>query len=69
MRRRLETLNATLAQTTLHGVPQPVRLSASYGLASFTQLAQLEAAIEQADAEMYRRKQNYKAQQREQFIS
>lgn len=69
VQRRLETLNATLSQTILHGVSEPVRLSVSHGLASFAQLAQLEAAIEQADGAMYRHKQNYKTRLHRQPVS
>lgn len=69
MQRRLMTLNVTLADTKLHGVPAPISISVSHGLASFTQMAQLEAAIEHADTEMYRRKHDFKAQQQKQMVS
>lgn len=67
VQRRLESLNVTLEQTALPGVAAPVCISVSHGLASFTELAQLEAAIEQADAEMYKRKQSFKAQVRSNY--
>ncbi|HEX8844989.1 MAG TPA: GGDEF domain-containing protein [Pyrinomonadaceae bacterium] len=60
--KRLDTLNKTLAETTLHGVKAPVRISVSHGLCCFMAMTELERAIEQADGAMYRRKQLYKAQ-------
>lgn len=63
-RRRLATLNAPLAATRLRNAPDPVKISVSYGLASFNTLTDLQPAIEQADTAMYQRKQQYKLQGR-----
>ncbi len=63
-RRRLETLNTPLAATHLRHAPAPISISVSYGLASFSTLADLQPAIEQADIAMYQRKQSYKRQGR-----
>lgn len=61
-RRRLETLNSTLAETHLQGVAPAVTISVSHGLVSFTAMTELERAIERADEAMYKRKQVYKAE-------
>ena len=62
VRRRMETLNATLAKTRLPGQPAPVAVSVSHGISSFNAMTELERAIEQADEAMYKRKQIFKAQ-------
>jgi diguanylate cyclase (GGDEF)-like protein len=60
--KRLDTLNTTLAETNLHGVNAPVRITVSHGLSCFNTMMELERAIERADEAMYRRKQIYKAE-------
>jgi diguanylate cyclase (GGDEF)-like protein len=59
-RSRLDRVNALLAKTCLHGLPEPIAVGISYGVASFTEASALEQAIEQADREMYERKQAQK---------
>ncbi|HSE98216.1 MAG TPA: GGDEF domain-containing protein, partial [Blastocatellia bacterium] len=59
-RRRIDDLDAVLAETRLPGSTDAVPLIVSYGLASFTDLAQVEHAIEKADSAMYARKQSRK---------
>lgn len=61
-RRRMDTLNVTLAETRLPGAGAPVAISVSHGLVSFRAMTELERAIEQADEAMYKLKQIYKAQ-------
>ncbi len=56
-RRRLESLNAELARKDVPSLPHGVRVGVSHGLAAFKSLSLLDRAIEQADGEMYRRKQ------------
>ena len=63
-RRRLETLNHMLSQTSLPSFAVPVSISVSHGLVAFNTMTELESAIEQADEEMYKLKQVYKAQLR-----
>ena len=61
MRRRIEGLNRALVGISLNGFPDPVTVSVSFGLASFSELGQIEQAIEQADGEMYAAKPVRKA--------
>jgi diguanylate cyclase (GGDEF)-like protein len=61
VRRRIEGLNRALVGISLNGFPDPVTVSVSFGLASFSGLSQIEQAIEQADGEMYSRKPVRKA--------
>jgi diguanylate cyclase (GGDEF)-like protein len=61
VRKRIEGLNQALAGINLPGFPDPVTVTVSYGLASFTGLSQIEQAIEQADSEMYASKPVRKA--------
>ena len=61
-RRRLETLNVTLAKTSLPYVNAPISISVSHGLVAFNAMMELEHAIEEAEEAMYKRKQVYKAQ-------
>jgi len=64
-RRRLETLNGTLAKTSLPCVNAPISISVSHGLVAFNAMMELEHAIEEADEAMYKRKQVYKAQSKQ----
>ena len=61
-RKRMERLNAPLAETRLQRMNEPVTISVSYGIADFDKLADLQQAIEHADTAMYRRKQSAKQQ-------
>jgi diguanylate cyclase len=65
VRTRLDRLNAMLADADLRTTARPVALSVSYGIASFRAPDGLEQAIEQADVEMYSRKQTRKTASRE----
>ncbi len=58
--RRLATLASKLRGTELPGVGEPVDLDVSYGVASFTTLGGIEAAMAQADAAMYAHKADRK---------
>ena len=61
-RRRLDSLNETLARASLDDAHSPpVPLSVSHGLARFDSLGRLQHAIEEADGAMYARKQARKA--------
>jgi diguanylate cyclase (GGDEF)-like protein len=64
-RRRMETLNVTLAKTHLPSLNAPLSISVSHGLVAFNAMIELELAIEQADEAMYRLKQVYKAQSKQ----
>jgi diguanylate cyclase (GGDEF)-like protein len=65
VRSRLDRLNTMLADADLRTPSGPVALSVSYGVAPFQTLDGLEQAIEQADGEMYSRKQMRKTASRE----
>jgi diguanylate cyclase len=65
VRTRLDRLNAMLADADLRTTARPVALSVSFGIAPFSALDGLEQAIEQADVEMYSRKQTRKTASRE----
>jgi diguanylate cyclase (GGDEF)-like protein len=60
VRGRIQGLNKSLTGISISGFPDPVTISVSFGLASFTGLNQIEPAIEQADSEMYASKQGRK---------
>jgi diguanylate cyclase (GGDEF)-like protein len=61
-RRRLADLNEILLRT--EHLRSPIRLSVSHGLGSFEAMTQLEQAIERADEDMYRQKQERKMEER-----
>ena len=61
VRMRVETLNTTLEQIRLRGSNSPPRIKVSVGVAPFSSMAGIEKAIEQADTNMYARKQIAKA--------
>jgi len=54
--RRLEGLDAMLTAVPVPGSADPIALTVSFGVAAFAAVAGLEAALEQADERMYRRK-------------
>jgi diguanylate cyclase (GGDEF)-like protein len=56
-RERLDELDRVLASTQLPGVARPVAIGVSYGIAAFSDPTALERSIEEADREMYARKQ------------
>jgi diguanylate cyclase (GGDEF)-like protein len=56
-RERLMDLDQALSATQLPGVRQRVAIKVSYGVAPFNDAAALEDSIEEADREMYARKQ------------
>jgi diguanylate cyclase (GGDEF)-like protein len=60
-RKRLEGLTNELGQVSLPGAADPVSLTASIGVASFSSPASLTAAIELADSSMYAMKQFQKS--------
>ena len=68
-RKRMERLNAPLAETRLQRVSEPVSVSVSYGIADFNKLAELQQAIEHADTAMYRRKQSAKQARQEKAVT
>ena len=68
-RKRMERLNAPLAETRLQRVTEPVSVSVSYGIADFNKLAELQQAIEHADTAMYRRKQSAKQARQEKAVT
>lgn len=51
--RRIEKLNAILAENCERWIGQPVNVTVSFGVAGFTSLTDLGQAIEQADKAMY----------------
>jgi diguanylate cyclase len=67
-RKRMELLNAPLAETRLQRVAAPVSISVSYGIADFNKLTELQQAIEHADSAMYQRKQSCKAQRQHKLV-
>jgi diguanylate cyclase (GGDEF)-like protein len=54
--RRLDLVGEALREVALPGVPAPVMLTVSYGVAAFSAERPLERAIESADRAMYARK-------------
>lgn len=54
---RMERLEALLEHVYVDGIPEPIRVGVSWGFTNFTDPKNLESAIEEADAMMYRRKQ------------
>ncbi len=64
-RRRLDTLNTRLADTTLTTNTPPAPVLVSHGLARFETMTSLQQAIEEADETMYKHKQTRKAEQLE----
>ncbi|MGA9768230.1 MAG: GGDEF domain-containing protein [Blastocatellia bacterium] len=61
---RVGAIDASLALKQLPGVAAPMSVIVSYGLATFTQMSEIEQAIEKADSAMYARKQARKTQQK-----
>lgn len=57
---RMCELNSNLKDMRLFGVPERLSISVSFGFADFADIINLENAIKQADAEMYRAKQQSK---------
>lgn len=57
---RMSELERSLEDIKLFGVPERVSIGVSFGFADFSDVLDLEKAIEQADAEMYRAKQKKK---------
>ena len=55
--KRMQKLNSILAQNSSHWNSIPMRVTVSHGVAGFDSLSVLAQAIEHADKEMYRRKQ------------
>lgn len=60
--KRFGSLNSKLA-AALPGATEPVPLIVSYGLAQFSTMAEIEQAIDKADAAMYAQKQSRKMQE------
>ncbi|PWT81679.1 MAG: hypothetical protein C5B44_03410 [Acidobacteria bacterium] len=55
--KRMQKLNSILVQNSNHWNSIPMRVTVSHGVAGFESLSALAQAIEHADKEMYRRKQ------------
>jgi diguanylate cyclase (GGDEF)-like protein len=58
--RRLEDLDHALRSTRLPGVPGPIDLGVSWGVAEYRDRAEIAKAVESADAAMYSLKENRK---------
>jgi diguanylate cyclase (GGDEF)-like protein len=54
---RMTRLESLLERVELDNLPEPIRVSVSWGFTDYTSANDLENAIKSADAEMYRRKQ------------
>ncbi len=61
VRARIEGLNAALAGILLPGSRSPVRITVSFGIATFSSMKEIEQAIEHADTNMYAHKHVAKA--------
>jgi diguanylate cyclase (GGDEF)-like protein len=61
VKRRLENVVATAEPLALGPEGNPVRLAASFGASDYASAEQLRAAIEYADADMYREKSHRKS--------
>ena len=57
---RMCRLNTLLRATKLHGLTERVRIKVSFGVADFSDIKNLENAIGEADAEMYKAKEQNK---------
>jgi len=66
---RMCRLNTLLRATKLHGLTERVRIKVSFGFADFSDVAKLENAIEEADAEMYKSKQQGKCADKDEKTS
>jgi diguanylate cyclase (GGDEF)-like protein len=63
---RMSRLETILRDVTIDGVPEAMNIGVSWGFRDFLDSADLESAIEKADGDMYKRKQERK--QRKAFI-
>jgi len=59
---RMSRLENLLRSVKLDGVQEPMTIGVSWGFRDFTDIADLEKAISDADAEMYRRKRGRQTQ-------
>lgn len=57
---RMTRLEAMLSNVSVEGVEHPIEISVSWGFTDFADISGLEAAINEADAAMYLRKQERK---------
>lgn len=61
---RMAKLHELLSGVQVKGLDEPLNIGVSWGFTDFTDASGLEDAIEKADAEMYRRKQERKSSKR-----
>ncbi|MBE7515144.1 MAG: GGDEF domain-containing protein [Chloracidobacterium sp.] len=57
---RMSRMNGSLSSIILDGVYQPITIRVSHAFEDFANIAEIEAAIEKADAKMYLQKQEHK---------
>jgi diguanylate cyclase (GGDEF)-like protein len=57
---RFATLDASLMNLKFHGLEEKISVGVSYGIAEFNHASELEDAIAEADAEMYKQKTEHK---------
>jgi diguanylate cyclase (GGDEF)-like protein len=57
---RFSTLETSLSDINLHGIPHEISIRVSYGMSEFGKFSELEKAIEHADSEMYKQKMEHK---------
>ena len=67
--RRLLTLNEVMAESRVQGVSDSVSVRVSFGVAGFTSLTQIGAAIEEADKAMYAKRQRARRRKAEVELS
>lgn len=63
---RMAKLESELERLWIDGIPEPLDIGVSWGFTDFTDISQLEAAINKADAAMYARKTERKKRRSEQ---
>ena len=68
-RARMERLEMMLTDIQIEGVAERLSIGVSYGFKDFAEISELEQAVKSADEEMYRRKQERKAEARQAKIN